>query len=517
LGKQLIERFYLKNHLSFKEVFLEFKQNVVIFTGPSGAGKSILMEALLSLFGLKECDARLIEASVTDHLGLESFGIDEDEPNIFKLTKEKSARYFINNQQISKKNIKVISSSFINYLTLREFIEFENENLLFLLDTIAVKKDKKYQLVLEEFQSIYQTFIEVDQALNKLIEDEKKVEDLKEFTAFEIQKIEKIAPDIDEYEKLMTQKKELSKKEKIEQSIAEASNIFLSTNKVSEALGLLEIDSTFFDDTLNELQVIFEDITQRLQELGDLDIESLLDRIEQLSSLKRKHGSIEEALLYLQKKKEELAYYENLSFEKQSLQKKQKKLHDTVHRLAAKLSETRAKALQTLEQRVEHYLNLLYLDDVHFIQDRQDLSILGIDRIDVQLKTTNLKKVSAGELNRLRLALLAASSEFIQSKRGILILDEIDANLSGKESMSIATVLQVLSKKYQIFAISHQPQLSSCAQMHFLVHKENGESKVTLLDEDARIKELSRMISGTEITTEAVNFAKALRDKSLRY
>ncbi len=511
----MITRFYLKEHLSFKEVALEFDQNFIIFTGPSGAGKSILMEALLSLFGIKECDAKMIEASIETNLNLIDLGIEEDHPNIFKLIKSKSTRYFINNQQISKKNIKIISKSVVNYLTLREFTEFENENLLTLLDAIASKDNKKHQQLYEKYQQTYHRFLEATKALQKITQEEKKVEELKEFTQFEIQKIETISPNVDEYETLMIQKKELSKKEKIETALSQAQEIFAYRTKVNEALNLLNIESTFFDDALNELESIFSDASSRLDELDDLDIESLLNRIEKLSELKRKHGSIQEALIYLEKKKEELIHYENLKFEKEKLQEKQNILDQEVHNLAEKLSQNRQKALKVLQNRVEHYLNLLYLQDIQFTQNHSELSSMGQDSISVSLKQTKLTKVSAGELNRLRLALLAASSEFIQSNGGILILDEIDANLSGKESMSIASVLQVLSKTYQIFAISHQPQLSSCAQMHFLVHKTKDESSVTLLDEEGRIKELSRMISGEEITQEAIEFAKSLReDKS---
>jgi len=91
-----------------------------------------------------------------------------------------------------------------------------------------------------------------------------------------------------------------------------------------------------------------------------------------------------------------------------------------------------------------------------------------------------------------------------------LILDEIDANLSGKESMSVAKVLKILSQKYQIFAISHQPQLSSQADSHFLVTKEEGVSMVKLLNKDERIVELARMVSGEEVSGEATQFAKKL-------
>ncbi len=506
----MIERFYLKDHFGFKEAELEFDRNFIVFTGPSGAGKSVLMEALLSLFGFKDCDAGLIEASINHKIGLEDFGIQEDEPNIFCLTKQKSARYFINNRQISKKNIKTISSRFINYLSLREFNEFENENLLTLTDAIASASNSKYQKLLNEFKIGYDEYKRCKTKLQKVLFEEKKVEELKEFTAFEIKKIEDIDPDIDEYEQLMQQKKELSRKEKIQEAISSASGVFEYRSKVGEALTLLEKESSNFEEALSDVEAIFQEALIRLGELEDIEIESLLNRIEQLSSLKRKYGSIEEALIYLQKKREELSRYENLAFEKENLLKEAQKLEEKVNRLADEITKERKKALKTLQERVEHYLNLLYLEDVKFILKEKTLTAYGKDEIETVLKTTDLKKVSSGELNRLRLALLAASNEFIQSNGGILILDEIDANVSGKESMSIASVLQTLSKNYQIFAISHQPQLSSTAQMHFLVQKKDGVSSVTPLDKEGRINELSRMISGKEISDEALNFAKSL-------
>ena len=140
---------------------------------------------------------------------------------------------------------------------------------------------------------------------------------------------------------------------------------------------------------------------------------------------------------------------------------------------------------------------------------------LGFDALHVELGQVDLKKVSSGEYNRIRLAFIPTHNEFLQSAGGILILDEIDANLSGKESMSVANVLKVLSKKYQIFAISHQPQLSSKADLHFLVTKDTlQESRVHLLGEKERILELARMVSGENVSDEAMQFAKSLLESS---
>ncbi len=506
----MIERFYLKEHLSFKEVDLEFNHNLVIFTGPSGAGKSILMESLLTLFGRKDCDAKRIEATLPHPLHLAEHGFDEDEPNIFTFSKEKSARYFINKQQVSKKNLKNISSSFINYLTLREFTEFENKPLLELLDTIATQKNSTHEKDLKGYQKSYHDLQSAQQKLKEIQEKEQQITELKEFALFEIQKIESINPIEGEYEELLVQKKELSKKEKLESALQEAMEIFQYEHKVQDALSLLETSSLFFDDTMNELKITLESAHERLSALDDLNIEEMLDRLEKISSLKTSYGSIEASLEHLQKRKEELASYENIAFEKDTLIKEIDNLQKEVHSKAKKLTKGRKEALDILSGRVSHYLKLLYLEHLEFHLTSVDLHELGSDYIHLTLKETALNKVSSGELNRIRLAQMAATSEFVQSSGGVLILDEIDANLSGKESMSIAVVLEVLAKQYQIFAISHQPQLSSKAGMHFLVTKEDGISSVTLLEKEARIEELSRMISGDVITKEAREFATSL-------
>ena len=142
--------------------------------------------------------------------------------------------------------------------------------------------------------------------------------------------------------------------------------------------------------------------------------------------------------------------------------------------------------------------------------EKKELDETGCDKVSFKLNNIELSKVSSGEFNRLRLALLTARSHYEIDTNGILFLDEIDANLSGKESQSIAKVLNELSKNYQIFAISHQPQLSATAHQHFMVTKDKNISSVKALDKNERIDEIARMISGENITEEALEFARKL-------
>jgi len=509
----LINRLTIKENILFKNLTLEFDEKLVVFTGSSGSGKSVLMENILTLFGYKDSQSQSIEASLTTPLELEEFGLENEDENIFKLSRQKNNRYFLNGSQMSKKNILSISKQCINYLNLREFSEFESSNLLNLLDSIILKTNPKYKTTLEDFKTIYKEFIKVQQELKEIEESQKKIEDLKEFAKFEIEKIESINPKVDEYDTLIKQKKELSRKEKIEESLENANIIFDIESKVTTALSQLEVESDFFTESINSLNIIFEEAKDRLSDLEDLDIESLLNRLEDLSSLKNRFGSIEESLIYLQTKKDELLKYENISYEKQELQNKIKELELSITKLSNTFTKHRKIALDTLNKDINHYTTILFLDKILFKLSDTTLHSQGSDEITLTLGSTTLLKVSSGELNRIRLSFIATASRYIQ-KSGVLILDEIDANLSGKESMSVAKVLQELSKNYQIFAISHQPQLSSFADEHFLVYKQDNQAYVKKLSDDERVTELSRMISGEKITDEARNFAKKMLEEN---
>ncbi len=511
----MIERLYLKDYLVFKEIELEFDKGLILFSGASGVGKSVLLNALLGIFGYKEIDAKLAEVSFDNKLDLEEAGIENDEVNIFKFTKIKSARYFINGSQVSKKTVKNISKKLIDYLSPKEYKEFENIKILNVLDAIASKTHKEYDKFLKNFQMIYDEYKECANKLKIILEKEKKIEELKEFATYEIEKIEEIAPKIGEYEELMNIKKSLSKKEKIADSLQNAKMIFEYEHFVNEALELLDIDSTFFDESLNELRAYFENAEEKLNELDDIDIETVLNRLEKLSRLIQRYGSVKEALDYLEKKKEELEQYENISYEKDELQKREQNLLKKCEEMCKYITNKRKTALIELNSLINSYLSMLYLPEIKLVLEQSDISKHGKDEININLWGTELDKISSGEFNRVRLSFLSAFNDIVNvDKNGILILDEVDANLSGKESMSIAILLKKLSKNYQIFAISHQPQLTSKADMHFLVFKEGEESKVKVLkNKKDKIDELARMISGEKIHQKAFEFAKSLYEE----
>ena len=130
----MIERILIKQNLSFENVELNFGRGLSVFTGVSGAGKSVLMGSIMAVLGLKDSEAKLIEADVSHKFDLEEFGLESEEINTFKLFRDKTTRYFINSQAVSKKNLASIAKEHVKYLSAKEINEFENERFLNLLD-----------------------------------------------------------------------------------------------------------------------------------------------------------------------------------------------------------------------------------------------------------------------------------------------------------------------------------------------------------------------------------------------
>ncbi len=503
----MIYKVFMRENVGFKVAELEIQSGLTVFTGLSGAGKSVLFKGILSAFGLVESEAKFVELSLDDELDLSELGIENDDNNTFKMLKDKAAKYFINNQSIAKKALANLSKGFVKYLSAKDSNEFGNERLLALLDALEAKKNPNFAEFKANFANLYKEFTQASEELAKIQNEERRVEELKELASLQIQKIESIKPKVGEYEELMVLKKRLSKKDKIEEAWKAASAVFELEPIVVEALNLSEVNADFFTECLNELRVIAE--SQSFDEL-DIDIEGVLDRIEKLSSLIHRYESIENALQTLDSKKKELEHYQNLSFEKKELESKVSSLFERLSQAADTLTNTRKSHLNELERLLNSYLEKLYMKDLHLRLERAEISALGQDEVQVIVSDTGLKNLSSGELNRLRLAFIATQCFVLNAGRGVIFLDEIDANLSGKEAMSIAKVLAELSAFYQIFAISHLPQLSSTAHNHFLVEKKDGQSFVKKLAPNERINELARMVSGEKITSEAIEFAKTL-------
>jgi DNA repair protein RecN (Recombination protein N) len=507
----LIERLYFRELVTFDTVELEFDKGLVVFTGPSGAGKSVLMSTILSSFGYStQGAAALCEITLKKpaSLGSELYAL-EDEVTIKTLKKEK-LRYFIEGQNISKKLLAEMFAPYVQYLSVRDKSGFESDTLITMIDRSLLSTNKRYKKLQKEYSKRYKNYKEKAKELAKIKVDESKLAELIEFATYEIEKIEKINPKVGEEMELMQVKQQLSRIDKIKAALGSAMDIFSAESAVEEVYRLLDKDASVFIDAMNQVRADFEETEHLAAELEELDVEQILDRLSDITALQQRYGSIEEALDYKESKAKELAGYQNIEQDKSMLESFLHMEYNELFILSQQISKSRKSEAKRLEKIIKGYLETLKLPALNFDFSLSELSENGSDSIDVRLGDSKTSTLSGGEFNRVRLALMAST---IQEGvgQGVLILDEIDANVSGDESIAIATMITKLSTVYQVFAISHQPHLSAQADQHIVVTKDGKKSEVIELSDEGRIDEISRIIAGENPTKEAIDFAKKLR------
>jgi len=505
----MINRVYIKNLILFKEVELELEKGLVVLSGPSGAGKSLFMNSILSTFGYGTAEAALCEVLVSKPNKLESEAFELEDEITVKTIKKEKVRYSIDGQNISKKVLNGLFSPYIKFLSVRDKSGFESSDLIDLIDSELLSKNREFKKLFKEYSKRYLNYKEKLRELQKIKESEAKLLELIEFTEFEIEKIESIKPEVGEDESLLKVKHQLSRIDKVNDALDSANGIFSFEESVSEVYRLLDKDDSIFSEMMNQLRADFDEIESLSDELSEVDIEAVLDRLEKISSLKNRYGSIEEALAYAEEKRKELAGYQNIEQDKTILESFLTMELMELHTLAGKISMARREKAKSLEKPLKKYLEELKLPELKFIFSKTDLDLTGEDRVEVNLNGSTANTLSGGEFNRVRLALMVVSLSDVK-EAGVLILDEIDANVSGDESIAIANMISKLSTVYQIFAISHQAHLAAKADQHLLVSKSENLSRVTLLDKRGKISEIARIIGGEKPNEEAVSFSKKL-------
>ena len=508
----MIERLYLRELVTFDEVELEFDKGLVVLTGPSGAGKSVLMSAILSSFGYStQGAAALCEVNLLKPRGLESDAYELENEMTVKTLKKEKLRYFIDGQNISKKALAEMFVPYVKYLSVRDRGGFESETLLEMIDTRLKAKDKTFKATLKEYKKRYKNYKLKASELSKIKEDEAKLAELIDYARYEVEKIVGINPQIGEEEELLKVKQQLSRIDKIKAALSSATDIFTLEASVEEVYRLLDKDGSLFSDAMNQLRADFEETENLADELEEVDVEEVLDRLGDLTTLKNRYGSIEEALVYKEAKEKELSGYQNIEKDKSMLESFLALEFSELNILASKLSLSRQKEAKGLEKSLAEYLKTLKLPALTFLFSSFSLTGSGTDSLEVMLGASKTATLSGGEFNRVRLALMATTIPTDKSKQGVLILDEIDANVSGDESIAIAEMIQKLSSVYQVFAISHQPHLSAKAGQHIVVSKAGEKSRVEVLNDVTRVSEIARIIAGENPTAEALEFAKKLR------
>jgi DNA repair protein RecN (Recombination protein N) len=187
---------------------------------------------------------------------------------------------------------------------------------------------------------------------------------------------------------------------------------------------------------------------------------------------------------------------------------------------ARQLSHARAAAAGRLETAVAGELAPLKLGHAKFRValvplDEEAGSANGLERIAFEVATVEgavfgplAKIASGGELARFSLALKVALAQI--APPAAMVFDEVDRGVGGAVADAVGMRLQRLAETTQVLLVTHSPQVAARAARHFRISRVKDRTRIELLEDDERLEEIARMLSGANVTVEARAAARRL-------
>jgi len=194
--------------------------------------------------------------------------------------------------------------------------------------------------------------------------------------------------------------------------------------------------------------------------------------------------------------------------------------HDAYLAAARKLSKAREGAARKLEAAVAAELAPLKLGHARFRVALEKLeddrgAASGLEKVAFEVATVegagfgSLAKIaSGGELARFSLALKVALAQV--SSPAAMVFDEVDRGVGGAVADAVGERLQRLAQTTQVLLVTHSPQVAARAARHFRISRLKDKTRIELLDDEARLEEIARMLSGANVTDEARAAARRL-------
>ncbi len=552
----MLVRLTIENYALIESLDIELPNGLIIITGETGAGKSILLGALSLLLGGRS-DTSAIKDSTRNCVVEGEFdisGCDIDLSSLYDdidgqesdgrlilrrvISPSGRSRAFLNDEPIPLSSLGGISRKLID-------IHAQHEHLLL--------TDASYQLsvldhyagtrpLLMEYREVWNRLAELKASLKRVEEENRNAMQEQEYKEFQLAKLEEAALVAGEFEELEIEQKQLANAEEIRESVTSALELFHPmgnsiVQNFKEAVHLLRKCYTFvpgFEELAERVEscrIECKDIEQELEaKIADIVVsperlEWVDERIALIEGLKRRYNcaTVEELMEYRDSLKAELSGRERNLEEEQNLRAEVEKVTIERDELAKELSSRRASKVGELSELLKSRIRGLEMPYSEFkVELAQSGSYTkdGCDNISFTFaangdgKLVEISKVaSGGELSRIMLSLKSLMAKF--TGMPTMIFDEIDTGVSGSIADKMGEVIGEMGKSMQVFAITHLPQIAVKGKTHLLVYKEFDEnrqarSNIKMLEGDERVKEIARMLSGSELSQAAIENAKYL-------
>ncbi len=542
----------IKNFALIEQLQVSFDTGLITITGETGAGKSLLLGALGLLLGkradLSSVKDNSIKCTIEGVFDIKKYDLDsffEEEDLDYEaetiirreILPSGKSRAFINDTPVTLNSLNKLGLRLIDIHSQHQTLEVTTNDFQFkVLDALSesgreiesyqrglalLKQKEKEERILVESQ---QEFIK-EHDYNSFLFNELEEAKLKSGELSELEGRYETLINIEEIQERLSGSVSLISSEEV--GVSDLLNtIKTNTSKVAPYSTVLKELS----DRIQSVYIELEDINDSLQnELERLEadpeqLEEVSQRLQMIHNLQTKHAvsSIDELVAIKEELQEKVIKTESLSGDIELIRKEIETTKEQLDKVAIRIHEKRTKALPTLVSELEDILKALGMPNATFKTslELQDKYLANGKEVLEFLFSANkggsfgeLKKVaSGGELSRIMIAIKAILSRYTQLPT--IIFDEIDTGVSGEVAHKMADLMIRMSKNLQVFSITHLPQIAANGQSQYKVFKEDIDNttvtRLKLLSEDDRIKEIAEMIGGKNISDSALTHAKSL-------
>ncbi|MEY3763062.1 MAG: repair protein RecN [Pseudomonadota bacterium] len=547
----------LRDFVIVRELDLNLSQGFSVLTGETGAGKSILIDALQMALG-ERADSGAVREGATRcevsaefdcpaqaHAVLEDAGFEVSDTLLLRrsVDTQGKSRAWVNGSQATATQLRALGEMLLDIHGQHAWQSLTRP------DAVRGLLDAYAGLHTEGLKSTWHTWRQAQQAVQTARNAQDSLSREQERLAWQIGELDKLAPALDEWDELNSHHTRLSHAQALidagQNAIGsldgdEASRL----GKATGALGLLSQAIAQLQDQAHvepEFQSIAEVLQSSLAQAEDaahslqtylrktdLDpdrLKELDQRMSQWLSLARRYKRPpEELAALLASWKQELNALEAAS-DLEGLEAQEKSASLAYQTEAKKLSQQRKKAAPKLAQAVTSAMQNLGMQGGRF-----EVALISLEQAaqhgleDIQFLVAGHagstprpvgKVASGGELSRIALAIAVTTSEL--GEAGTLIFDEVDSGVGGAVAETVGRLMKQLGMHRQVLAVTHLPQVASCADHHLLVSKasskEGVSSSVTPIAGEQRVTEIARMLGGEKLSATTLAHAREMLTK----
>lgn len=544
----------VENYVLIDRLEMELDRSLNIITGQTGAGKSILLGALGLLLGNKAEGATMRDESrncviegtfEVEGYGLEGFfdenDLDYDSSLTIRrvITPAGKSRSYVNDLPVGQSVLRELGVRLVDiHSQHRNLILSDDKFRIGVVDRIA---DCGTQV--GEYRKVYDELQTSERELAALRAEAERNRRDEEWIRFQVEELTAANLREGELARIEAEQSVLANADAIGEAIVLSRNA-LDDEQVGVLLQLKTIEQAMSGvaSSYTAAGELFERVHSALLDLKDLSSElataaehidadperlsQVVARIDLIYSLQQKHrvGSEAELIALRDKYSAQLQTITTGDERIVALEQHIADLRSEALQRADAIHAARTKAVPAIESELSATLAELGMPSARFTVDvaaQEELLPSGRDRVsflfsaNAGIAPQPVEKIaSGGEISRVMLALKALVARSMQLPT--IIFDEIDTGVSGQIADAMGRIISDLSRSMQVINITHLPQVASKGKTHFVVYKEDtllgALTSIRQLSARERVDEIAKMLSGSTVTSAAVEQARCLLD-----